>query len=256
MPLIVLTDEFSASASEIFAGAIQDNDRGLIIGRRTFGKGLIQQQIELSDKSAVRLTVARYYTPSGRCIQKPYVNGSDLQYETDLINRYKSGEVYSQDSIKQNKDLIYKTVSGRTVYGGGGITPDIFVPRDTSELTSYYSRLINEGVLTQFTFNYSDRNREFFNKMPDHRKLLSYLEQNSASLMEELITFAEQKGIKRRPVLIGISESLILNQLYAGIIRNQYGTNEFFQVYLRRDKTIQRAIDEMKFGKNFPNEVN
>lgn len=129
MPLIVLTDEGSASASEIFAGAIQDNDRGTIIGRRSFGKGLVQQPIDFSDGSAIRLTIARYYTPSGRCIQKPYVKGNDMNYEMDLVKRYEHGEFFSQDSIKQDHSTIYYTANGRPVYGGGGIMPDIFVPK-------------------------------------------------------------------------------------------------------------------------------
>ncbi|MCD7971159.1 MAG: S41 family peptidase [Candidatus Azobacteroides sp.] len=251
MPVIVLTDEFSASASEIFAGAIQDNDRGLIIGRRTFGKGLVQQQIELADGSAIRLTVARYYTPSGRSIQKPYENGSGNSYEMDIINRYKNGEFDSQDSIKLDQSLIYTTRLGRTVYGGGGIMPDIFVPRDTIGYMSYFHSLINEGIIYQFAFQYTDKHRETFSKIKDYKKLLSYLERNPY-LFEELISFAEKKGIKRRPVLINTSEAIIKNQLYAYIIRNQFGDEGFYPVFLRRDKTIARAIEEMNSGEDFP----
>ena len=252
MPVIILTDEFSASASEIFAGAIQDNDRGLVIGRRTFGKGLVQQQIELSDHSAIRLTVARYYTPSGRSIQKPYENGSDKQYEMDLMNRYKKGEFDSQDSIKLDESLTFQTTSGRTVYGGGGVMPDIFIPRDTAGYTSYYHQLINEGILYQFAFQYSDKHRESFNKMKDYKILLKHLENNSYQLLEELVSFAEQQKLRRRPVLIQVSESLILNQLYAYIIRNQFGDEGFYPVFLRKDKTILRAIEEMNSEANFP----
>lgn len=252
MPLIVLTDEFSASASEIFAGAIQDNDRGLIIGRRTFGKGLVQQQIDLPDHSAIRLTVARYYTPSGRSIQKPYDNGDLDKYELELIDRFKKGEFDSQDSIKFDDSLIYETVTGRPVYGGGGIMPDIFVPRDTTRYNSYYHTLINEGILYQFAFQYSDRHRTAFNRMKDYKVLLSHLEGISHQLLEELVVFAEQKKLRRRPVLINISEPLILNQLYSYIIRNQFGDDGFYPVFLRNDRTLLRAIDEMKSKENFP----
>ena len=152
LPIVVLTDETSASASEIFAGAIQDNDRGTIIGRRTFGKGLVQQPIEFDDGSAIRLTIARYYTPSGRCIQKPYANGHNEEYELDLLNRYEHGEFFTQDSIKQDESTAYNTKNGRTVYGGGGIMPDIFVPQDTAGYTSYYAAVAKLGLFTRFPF--------------------------------------------------------------------------------------------------------
>ena len=249
IPIVILMDEFSASASEIFAGAIQDNDRGLIVGRRSFGKGLVQEQIDLPGESAVRLTIARYYTPSGRSIQKHYQNGGDADYEADLYNRYKTGEVYTQDSIKQNTDDVYKTLSGRIVYGGGGIMPDIFVPRDTAGYTSYYHNIINQGTIYQFAFQYSDKNREMLNKIKDYKQLLKHLE--SKNLLEEFVSFAEKKGIKRRPVLIKASESLILNNLYACIIRNRFGDDGFYPVYQQKDKTLQKAIEEIKSGRNF-----
>ncbi len=250
VPLIVLIDEFSASASEIFAGAIQDNDRGLIIGRRSFGKGLVQQQIELSDGSAVRLTIARYYTPAGRCIQKYYENGADGNYEMDIINRYKHGEFDSQDSIKQDKKLEYKTTSGRTVYGGGGIMPDIFVPRDTVGSTSYFHTIINQGILYQYAFQYSDKNRKTLSEFKDYKQLLAFLEKQD--LLEGLVSYAETKGVKRRPMLINISASVLQNQLYAYIIRNQFGDNGFYPILQRNDKTILRAITELNSGENFP----
>ena len=159
-PIVVLTDEISASASEIFSGAIQDNDRGTIIGRRTYGKGLVQTQMSLSDGSEMRLTIARYYTPSGRCIQKKYEMGNTDAYDQDIYNRYMHGEFDSADSIKMDDSLKYQTVGGRTVYGGGGIMPDIFIPRDTSGVTSYYSNVVNSGVLYLYALEYSDRHRE------------------------------------------------------------------------------------------------
>ena len=158
LPIVVLVDEFSASASEIFAGAIQDNDRGTIVGRRTFGKGLVQQPMNFRDGSVVRLTVARYYTPSGRCIQKPYEKGHGDEYEKDILARYERGEYFSQDSIPQEGEQ-YKTSIGRIVYGGGGITPDIFVPEDTTAITSYYREAVLTGLVHQFAFTYADENR-------------------------------------------------------------------------------------------------
>ena len=152
MPLVVLIDEGSASASEIFTGAIQDNDRGTVVGRRSFGKGLVQQPIDFSDGSAIRLTIARYYTPSGRCIQRPYESGKDKNYELDIYNRYEHGEFFSRDSIKLNENERYLTSLGRTVYGGGGIMPDVFVPQDTTGVTSYLSSVINRGLTLQFYF--------------------------------------------------------------------------------------------------------
>ena len=159
LPLVVLVDEASASASEIFAGAIQDNDRGMIVGRRTFGKGLVQVPIEFRDGSMLRLTKARYYTPSGRCLQKPYTMGDEEDYAQDLLLRAEHGEFFSRDSIKTNGQR-YKTSIGRTVYGGGGIIPDIFIPRDTTGMTSYFKDAYFDGLLYQFSFDYIDRNRQ------------------------------------------------------------------------------------------------
>ena len=164
MPLVVLVDEGSASASEIFAGAMQDNDRGTIVGRRSFGKGLVQQPIEFSDGSAIRLTIARYYTPSGRCIQKPYEKGKESEYELDLLTRYEHGEFFSADSIKQDETEVYHTRLGRPVYGGGGIMPDIFVPQDTTGMTSYFRMAANRGLIIRYTFDYTDQNRSTLQK--------------------------------------------------------------------------------------------
>ena len=164
MPLVVLIDEGSASASEIFTGAIQDNDRGTVVGRRSFGKGLVQQPIDFSDGSAIRLTIARYYTPSGRCIQRPYESGKDRNYELDLYNRYEHGEFFSRDSIKQNENERYLTSLGRTVYGGGGIMPDVFIPVDTTRYTDYHHNLVASGLVNRVSMSYLDRNRAAMNK--------------------------------------------------------------------------------------------
>lgn len=238
-PLIVLTDEWSASSSEIFAGAIQDNDRGLIVGRRTFGKGLVQQQIPFRDGSAVRLTVARYYTPSGRCIQKEYQLGKADDYSMDIVNRYKHGEFFNADSIKQNKDLVYHTVNGREVYGGGGIMPDIFVPRDTTGYTSYFNNVVNEGVIYQYAFAYTDKNRDKLAQAKTLDKLLPMLDANT--LLTDFVQYAAQKGIRPRPVYINISRKLIVNTLQAYIARNMLGEEAFYKLLLRDDETLRKA---------------
>lgn len=249
-PIVVLTDEISASASEIFAGAIQDNDRGQIIGRRTYGKGLVQTQIALSDGSALRLTIARYYTPSGRCIQKNYEMGKNDEYDQDIYNRYMHGEFDSADSIKMDDSLKYQTVKGRTVYGGGGIMPDIFIPRDTSGITSYYSNIINNGTLYLYALEYSDRNREKLSSFRTWEELYAYLEQQP--LLADFTNFAATKGIKKRPTLIAISGPLIENQLQAYIVRNFFDEAGFYPIFLKDDVTLKRAIEILKAGKAFP----
>src|SRR3712207_4278844 len=207
IPLIVLVDEGSASASEIFTGAIQDNDRGTIVGRRSFGKGLVQQPIDFSDGSAIRLTIARYYTPSGRCIQRPYESGNDRNYEMDLYKRYEHGEFFSRDSIKQNEDERYYTNLGRVVYGGGGIMPDVFVPQDTTGISSYLSTVLNRGLTLQFTFQYTDKHRQSLNQFDNEESLLKYLSRQG--VIEQFIRFAESKGVKRRNILIHKSYQLL-----------------------------------------------
>ncbi|WP_102408233.1 S41 family peptidase [Parabacteroides bouchesdurhonensis] len=249
-PIVVLTDEISASASEIFSGAIQDNDRGLIIGRRTYGKGLVQSQIALSDGSALRLTIARYYTPSGRCIQKEYEMGHTEDYDQDIYNRYMHGEFDSADSIKMNNELKYQTVKGRTVYGGGGIMPDIFIPRDTSGVTSYFSNVINSGVLYLYALEYSDRNREKLSSFKTWQEMYSYLKQQP--LLYSFTNFAASKGIKKRPTLINISGSLIEKQLQAYIVRNFFDEAGFYPIFLSDDVTLKRAIEILKEGKSVP----
>lgn len=220
--LVVLIDEYSASASEIFAGAIQDNDRGLIIGNRSFGKGLVQKQFMLPDSSAIRLTIARYYTPSGRCIQKSYKEG-EMAYEKELLNRYSNGELFSRDSIKIDKSKIFETAHGRKVYGGGGIIPDIFVPRDTSGISSYYIAVLNAGLIQQFAFHYVDVNRGVLKQMKDYKQFLRTLPGNDA-LINDFVDYAAHKGIPARWYYINISRDLIASQLKALIARDVFYT--------------------------------
>ena len=250
MPLIVLLDEGSASASEIFAGAIQDNDRGTIIGRRSFGKGLVQQPIEFNDGSAIRLTIARYYTPSGRCIQKPYHKGKDENYELDIINRYEHGEFFSQDSIKQDESHIYYTSLGRPVYGGGGIMPDIFVPQDTTGVTSYFSMAVNRGLTIQFSFQYTDKNRQKLQKYDNADDLLKYLK--TQNILEKFAQFAESKGLKRRNILMNKSKALFERNLYANIIYNMLNMEEYMKFLNQSDKTVLKAVEVLEKGESFP----
>ncbi len=246
----VLLDEYSASASEIFAGAIQDNDRGIVIGRRSFGKGLIQRQTVLPDSSAIRLTVGRYYTPSGRCIQKDYSNLS--AYEHDILDRYTRGEMFSEDSVKLNKELAFKTMNGRTVYGGGGIMPDIFVPNDTSGITSYYINVANAGLLQKFAFDYVDEHRDALSKAKDADALLSMLPDDD-TLLRQFVGYCVNNGIAARWYYINISHDLIVNQLKALIARDAIGYNAFFSIANRIDTNVLRAIEEIDKGSaDFP----
>ena len=251
-PLVVLVDELSGSASEIFAGAIQDNDRGLIIGRRSYGKGLVQTPIPLKDGSELRLTIARYYTPSGRCIQKTYEMGNQEEYEQDLQNRYMHGEYFYEDSIKMNDSLVYKTLGGRTVYGGGGIMPDIFIQRDTNRVTSYYMNVVNSGVLGLFSLEYSDRNHVKLGSFETYKDLYTYLKK--LPILDEFVEYAENNGINRRPTLIEISKELIENTIYAIIVRNFFNNEGYYPIVQKDDVTINRAINELKNGTWKPQE--
>lgn len=244
LPVVVMIDEFSASASEIFAGAIQDNDRGIIVGRRSFGKGLVQQQIELSDGSALRLTVARYFTPSGRSIQKPYVKGNAEEYEKDILNRYLHGEFDSKDSIHVADSLKFKTLKGRTVYGGGGIMPDYFVARDTSEYTVYLNKVVNYGYIYQFAFQYTDKNRKTLNAIKGWQNIEKYLDKQP--LLGDFTTFAASKGVVPNAKQIAISRNFLLTQLKSYITRNIQGDEGFYPLYYKNDKTVLKALEVIR----------
>jgi len=253
MPIIVLMDETSASASEIFAGAIQDNDRGTIIGRRSFGKGLVQQPFEFRDGSAMRLTVARYYTPAGRCIQKPYNKGKDKEYDMDLLTRYEHGEFFSKDSIHQDESSIYHTSIGRPVYGGGGIMPDIFVPQDTSDYTSYYKMAAMRGLLVKFAFDYTDHNRSLMKNFTDGKALEKYLKHQG--LLEQFARYADGRGLKRRNNMLYRSRALFEESLYGNIIYNMLGMEEYLKFQNVADPTVQCAIEVLEKGESVPKAV-
>lgn len=249
IPLVVLINEISASASEIFAGAIQDNDRGTIIGRRSFGKGLVQQQLAFTDGSLLRLTVARYYTPSGRCIQKPYTPGEGLKYEEDLLNRYANGELYSQDSI-HNKGKAFKTKIGRTVYDGGGITPDVFVPEDTLGMTSYYKEAAMSGLIMQYAYQYTDANRQKLKDFPTMEEMDAYLDKQP--LVDNFANYAESKGMQRRNLMIEKSRRLFTRYLHSRIIYNMLNENALMKYLNRDDQVIKEALDIFSKGASRP----
>lgn len=246
--LIVVIDEASASASEIFAGAIQDNDRGLIVGRRSFGKGLVQRQIELPDSSAIRLTTARYHTPSGRCIQKPYTMGSVDEYEREIYTRFNNGEGFSADSAKIDTTQIFNTASGRTVYGGGGIMPDVFVAGDTTGISPYYIKVFNAGLLHRFAFYFTDINRDELSKADTTAELMALLPQDE-TLLNIFVEYARDKGnIPPRWYYINISRDLIVRQLKSLIASDVLGQAALFEVSNEGDSTILRAIREFNDG--------
>lgn len=245
--LVVLVDEFTASSSEIVAGAIQDNDRGLIIGRRSFGKGLVQRVINLPDSSQMRLTIQRYYTPSGRCIQKDFTRGENEKYEKEIVDRYSSGEIFNADSIKIKQDKQFVTVGGRKVYGGGGITPDVFVPTDTTGFTSYYFQVSNAGLLNKFAYEYADLNRDELSKSKNIDQLLAKLPSKEL-LLWSFVKYAADNGIPRRWYYINNSASLIVNQLRALIARDILGLNAYYEVSNRYDNVIGVAVKEIRKG--------
>lgn len=243
----ILIDEFSASASEILAGAIQDNDRGLIIGRRSFGKGLVQNQIDLPDKSAIRLTVARYYTPSGRCIQKDYKSG-DKNYNYEVYDRFNNhGEAYNADSAKINKELEYTTIGGRKVYGGGGIMPDIFTANDTAQITKYYIAVANAGLFQKYAFEYCDTNRDKLKKCETTSQVLKQIPSDD-ELLTDFVSYAKRKKIPAQWYYINESRQLITTILKALIARDAIGTSAYYEVYNIYDPVVKKAISHMEKG--------
>lgn len=244
-PVAIIINEFSASSSEIFSGAIQDNDRGWLVGRRSFGKGLVQHPIMLPDSSELRLTVQRYYTPSGRSIQKSYTPGDLAAYDADIINRFNNGESLNADSIKLHLDEEYQTVGGRKVYGGGGIMPDVFVPEDTTQITPYYVKAVNRNLLQRFAYEYTDLNREQLQKAANVDELMSMLPSYYV-LLNSFVEYAVQNGVKAQWYYINISAPLIVNQIKGLIARNILGISAYYEVANPTDKAVQEAVKRIK----------
>ena len=249
MPLVVLVDETSASSSEIFSGAIQDNDRGTIVGRRTFGKGLVQIPIEFGDGSMLRLTKARYYTPSGRCLQKPYTMGSNVEYELDLLNRLEHGEFYSKDSIRSSGQE-YSTRIGRKVYGGGGIIPDLFVPRDTLGMTSYFKDAYLGGYFSKFAFDFVDSHRKQMSQLQNLESVEQYLKK--FNLVELFVRFAQEEGLKRRNLLIRKSRVLLEDYIKSAIISDILDVESTVRFINTSDPSIKQAVQLFHEGRAFP----
>ena len=245
--IVVLVDEFSASSSEILAGAVQDNDRGLVIGRRTFGKGLVQAQIPFHDGSAMRLTVARYYTPTGRSIQKPYVNGDEKSYQMDLINRINHHELFSADSIHFDDSMKFTTPAGRVVYGGGGIMPDIFIPLDTLSTSEYYNRVWDGNVLYRYTMDFTDRHRSEIDAIVTLEQLDALLD--GEEFIEDFVAYAERNGVERDDEGLAKSRKVIETQIRAYIGRNCLNDESgfYYNIYAI-DDAMQRAVAEIKSG--------
>lgn len=245
MEVVVLIDEGSASSSEILAGALQDNDRGTIIGRRSFGKGLVQRQIPYSDGSALRLTTARYFTPTGRSIQKPYTIGDDASYEEDILNRYRNNEFFSADSIHFTDSLKRVTPGGKTVYGGGGIMPDIFVPADTTDVTKYFVEVAGRNILYRYTIEYADRHRKQLDAVQTLDELQRLLDSDKG-LVDDFVRYAARQGVAPRPKDIAVSRRLIEAQLRAYIGRNTaLEDNGFYVNIYPVDNVVMRAIEEL-----------
>lgn len=243
VPLAVLIDDFSASASEIFSGAMQDNDRAVIVGRRSFGKGLVQQQMPFSDGSAIRLTVARYYTPSGRCIQKPYTLGDQIDYEKELLDRFENGEFYNADSIHYTDTTVYHTKQGRIVHGGGGIMPDVFVGRDTTQYSPYFNKVVNRAYTYQFAYQYTNLHRKELTKYKDWQTLEKHL--NDADWLPEFVKYCQEKGIEPDETDIRKSRQPLTRLVNAYIVRNILGDEGFFPLFERDDEITKRAVEEL-----------
>ena len=253
MPLVVLIDETSASASEIFAGAMQDNDRATLVGRRSFGKGLVQVPLEFRDGSMLRLTVARYYTPSGRCVQKPFKPGDEEDYENDLLQRAATGEYFSSDSIKTSGE-VYKTRLGRKVYGGGGIIPDYFIPRDTIGFTSYYKDVYMSGTINQFAFWYVDNHRQELSRYSEALQLAKYL--RGQKIVEAFANYADKHGMKRRNLMIKTSHSLLENSIISNIISDRLSIGSAVIYLNNNDPFVAKALNILHKGLAFPSAAN
>ncbi len=243
IPLVVMIDESSASAAEIFTGAIQDNDRGTIVGRRSFGKGLVQEPIDFADGSSIRITIARYYTPSGRCIQKPY-GESDEDYALDIIKRYEHGEFFSADSIKQNEDEVYKTKGGRTVYGGGGIMPDIFVAQDTTGFSQYYSDVVRKSLINKYSFKYVDTNRAALAKYKTFSEIETYLDADN--VLNKFYDYAAKNGVKRDYSLSAPARKQMRTAVYGNIIYDALDMQDYIAFINQTDPTIIKAVETLK----------
>lgn len=248
-PLIVLVDEQTASASEIFAGSMQDNDRALIVGRRSFGKGLVQESIEFRDGSMLRLTIARYYMPSGRCVQKPYTPGALEEYEMDFINRVKNGELQSGDSIKEHGKKFY-TRLGRVVYGENGITPDVFVPEQTAQVTSYFKEATMNGLLAKYAYIYTNDNRAAMAKFKTWEETVAWLKKHD--VVEAFAAYADKHGLPRRNLLIRKSYRLLQTYLHGYIIDDLLGRDALTRYLNSDDNCVQTALKLMDEGKAFP----
>ena len=245
--LVVLIDEGSASASEIVSGAVQDNDRGWVVGRRSFGKGLVQEEVRFDDGSAMRLTIARYYTPTGRCIQKSYKNGTDAYYH-ELGERYSRGEMASADSMKSMDSIAFKTPAGRIVYGGGGIMPDVFIPIDTAGYSSYLSEVSSKGLINRFAFQYIDGHRsELLAKYKTAKSFATTF--NASTLTASFAAFAEKNGVKTDTRALQHSSDIIQSQIQALMGRALYGNEGFYSILNNRDKAIKKAIDLLNSNK-------
>jgi carboxyl-terminal processing protease len=243
LALVILIDEGSASSSEILAGAVQDNDRGTIVGRRSFGKGLVQSQLPYADGSALRLTVARYYTPTGRSIQKPYTNGNDYDYDMDIVRRYNNNEFFSADSIHFADSLKFTTPKGKVVYGGGGIMPDVFIPLDTTDMTSYYMEVTGRNVLYRYTLDYADRHREAINSVRTIDDLQTLLD-GDKGMFNDFIRYATEHGIKPRPGEIARSRKIMEAQLRAYIGRNtELQDDGFYYNIFPIDDVLRRSVE-------------
>lgn len=251
--LVVLIDELSASSSEIFAGAVQDNDRGLIIGRRSFGKGLVQSQRVYDDGSAMRLTVARYYTASGRSIQRNYEKGKNDEYEMDAVYRYMQGDYADTDTIDSKHMKPYETKGGRTVYGGSGIMPDIFIPRDSVVLNSYYNSIMSKGYVQEYAAYYTDMNRSKLDEYESWEELNEFLKKQP--LLLNLVSFADSKGIRRRPYLINESRDLLESLLRGFIVRHFWGYDGYYPVYFEADHLVNKAVELLETGKASPRAI-